>query len=267
MLKQKNYLALGAIVLVVVLLMSLPSRATSRLKLAVASWFLPVFGLAGAAQQLPADLADSTMSHRELLNQIDVLRRENQQLKEQQIQTVAISRENDQLRSLLNWEKNVPWRFKPANVVMRDPANWWRTVQIDLGSRDGIQTNMPVMTPDGLVGRVSAVNFLNSQVVLIGDQNCRVSAVVDNAAQDMGVLVASDPLDNSLVEIGYLSTKANLKAGQNVVTSGLGGVFPRGIPIGKIVDSQSAENGLATEARVKLNADLGALEQVLVLIK
>jgi rod shape-determining protein MreC len=207
------------------------------------------------------------MSHRELLNQIDSLRRENQQLKEQQIQTVAIARENDQLRSLLNWEKNVPWRFKPANVVMRDPANWWRTVQIDLGSRDGIQTNMPVLTPDGLVGRVSAVNFLNSQVVLIGDQNCRVSAVVDNSAQDMGVLVASDPLDNSLVQIGYLSTKANLKAGQNVVTSGLGGVFPRGIPIGRVVDAQSAENGLATEARVKLNANLGALEQVLVLIK
>ena len=267
MLKQKNYLAVGAVVLVVVLLMSLPSRATSRLKLAIGSWFLPLFGLAGAAQQLPADLADSVLPRRELLKQVDALRRENQQLKEQQIQTAAIVRENNQLHALLDWQQNVPWKFKPANVVLRDPANWWRTVLIDLGSRDGIQTNMPVMTPDGLVGRVSAVNYLNSQVVLIGDQNCRVSALVDNTAQDMGVLIASDPLDNSLVQIGYLSTKANLKAGQNVVTSGLGGVFPRGIPIGKIVDAQSAENGLATEARVKLNANLGALEQVLVLIK
>jgi rod shape-determining protein MreC len=267
MLKQKNYLALGAVVLVVVLLMSLPSRSTARLKLAIGSWFLPLFGLAGAAQQLPADLADSVLPHRELLKQVDLLRRENQQLKEQQIQTAAIARENDQLRGLLGWQKIVPWKFKPANVVMRDPANWWRTVQIDLGSRDGIQTNMPVLTPEGLVGRVSAVNYLNSQVALIGDQSCHVSAVVDNASQDMGVLVASDPLDNSLVEMGYLSTKASLKAGQNVSTSGLGGVFPRGIPIGKIADAQSAENGLATGARVKLNANLGALEQVLVLIK
>ena len=69
------------------------------------------------------------------------------------------------------------------------------------------------------------------------------------------------------MQIGYLSTKANLKAGQNVVTSGLGGVFPRGIPIGKIVDAQSVEYGLASEARVKLNANLGALEQVFVLIQ
>jgi rod shape-determining protein MreC len=267
MLKPKNYLALGAVVLVVVVLMSLPSRATSRLKLAVGSWFLPLFGLAGAAQQLPADLADSVLPRRELLNQIDSLRRENQQLKEQQIQTVAIARENDQLRNLLGWQKNVPWKLKLANVVMRDPANWWRTVQIDLGSRDGIQTNMPVLTPDGLVGRVASVSFLSAQVVLIGDQNCRVSAVVENPTHDMGVLIASGPLDNSLVQLGYLSSTANLKAGQNVLTSGLGGIFPRGIPIGKIVDAQSTENGLATEARVKLNANLGALEQVLILVK
>ena len=59
---------------------------------------------------------------------------------------------------------------------MRDPANWWRTVQIDLGSRDGIQTNQPVLTAEGLVGRVSSVSYVSSQVVLIGDPNCRVSA-------------------------------------------------------------------------------------------
>ena len=88
MFKQKNYLALGAVVFVAVVLLSLPTRATARLKLAVGSWFLPLFGLAGAAQQLPADLADSVLPRRELLQQIDALRRENQQLKEQQIQTV-----------------------------------------------------------------------------------------------------------------------------------------------------------------------------------
>ena len=267
MFKQKNYLALGAVVLVAVVLLSLPTRATARLKLAVSSWFLPLFGLASAAQQLPADLADSVLPRRELLHQIDLLRRENQQLKSQSVQNAAIVRENDQLHTLLGWQKTVPWKLKPANVVMRDPANWWRTVQIDLGSRDGIQTNQPVLTAEGLVGRIASVSYLNSQVVLIGDRDCRVSARVDNSTHDIGVLSASGPLDTSFVQLSYLSSTANLKSGQTVSTSGLGGIFPGGIPIGKIVDAQSVEYGLATEARVKLNANLGALEQVCVLIK
>ena len=130
MFKQKNYLALGAVVFVAIILLSLPTRATSRLKLAVGSWFLPLFGLAGAAQQLPADLADSVLPRRELLRQIDALRRENQQLRSQSVQSIAIARENDQLRTLFNWQRQSPWKLKLANVIMREPANWWRTVPV-----------------------------------------------------------------------------------------------------------------------------------------
>jgi rod shape-determining protein MreC len=88
---------------------------------------------------------------------------------------------------------------------------------------------------------------------------------VENAARDTGVLLASGPLDTSLVQLTYLASSANLKSGQNVITSGLGGIFPKGIPIGQIVDARSVEFGLYTEARVKLNANLGSLEQVWVL--
>ncbi len=156
-------------VFVAILLLSMPTSATARLKLAVASWFLPLFGLADAGKQLPADLADSVLPRRELLKEIDGLRKENQQLKEQQVQTIAIARENDQLRSLLGWQRQSPWKLKLANVVMRDPANWWNTAEIDLGNRDGIQTNMPVLTADGLVGRVASVGYVNSQIVLVCD--------------------------------------------------------------------------------------------------
>ncbi|HEY5345477.1 MAG TPA: rod shape-determining protein MreC [Verrucomicrobiae bacterium] len=265
MFKQKNYLALGAVVFVAIILLSLPTRATSRLKLAVGSWFLPLFGLAGAAQQLPADLADSVLSRRELLHQVDNLRRENQQLKSQAVQTAAIARENDQLRTLFNWQRQSKWQLKLANVVMRDPANWWRTVQIDLGTRDGLRENLPVITDAGLVGRVSSVSTTRAQVVLVGDPNCRVSATVENVSRDMGVLIAGGTLDTSLVELTYLASSANLKPGQSVITSGLGGIFPPGIPIGQVVDSRSVEYGLYTDARVKLNANLGSLEQVWVL--
>jgi rod shape-determining protein MreC len=265
MFKQKNYFALGAVVFVAVLILSLPASATARLKFAISSWFLPLFGLADTAQRLPADLADTVLPRRELLQQIAKLRTENQQLKEQQIQTAAVARENDQLRTALGWQKQSPWKLKLANVVTRDPANWWRTVQIDLGTRDGVRENLPVVTANGLVGRVSSVKQTTAQVVLIGDPNCRVSALVENTAHDTGVLLASGPLDTSLVQLTYLASSANLKSGQSVITSGLGGIFPKGIPIGQIVDARSVEFGLYTEARVKLNANLGSLEQVSVL--
>jgi len=103
-------------------------------------------------------------------------------------------------------------------------------------------------------------------VVLIGDSNCKVAALVENETRDTGVVGADGPLDTALVKLSHLSRMANLKPGQNVVTSGLGGLFPPGIPIGKIVDSRLVEYGLYTEARVKLAADLGALEEVWVLM-
>jgi rod shape-determining protein MreC len=262
MLKQKHYLALGAVTLVALLILSLPTGVTARLKLALGGLFLPLFGLVNTAQQLPADLADSALPRRELLKQIDNLRRENQQLRVQELQTAATARENDQLRSLLGWERQTPWKLKLANVITRDPANWWRTIEIDLGSRNGVTSNLPVLTADGLVGRISSVGLTRSQVILLGDPNCRVSALVENPAHDTGIISASGPLDNSLAELTYLSGSANLKSGQSVITSGLGGIFPKGIPIGLVVDARPAEFGLYTEARVKLSANLGALEQV-----
>jgi rod shape-determining protein MreC len=265
MFRKKNYFALGAVTLLALLILSLPPRVTARLKLAAGSLFLPLFGLANTSRQLPADLANTIMPRRELLQEIDRLNRENDQYKVLAMQAAASARENSQLRSLLGWQQQAPWKLKLANVIMRDPANWWRTVQIDLGSRDGIQTNLPVLTTEGLVGRVSAVGYTRSQVVLIGDPNCRVSALVENPAHDMGVVSAGGLLDTALVDLTYLSGNASLKPGQNVITSGLGGIFPKGILIGQVVDSRPVEFGLNTEARVKLSANLGALEQVWVL--
>jgi rod shape-determining protein MreC len=265
MFKQKHYLALGAVTLATLLIFSLPPSAVSRLKLAIGSLFLPLFGLTNTAQQLPVAAADAVLTRRELLQQLELARRENQQLKIQALQSSATANENDQLRAALGWQRQMPWKLKLANVVMRDPANWWRTVEIDLGSRDGVRENMPVLTADGLVGRVSSVYLTRSRVVLLGDPQCKVSALVEDPAHDTGVLTASEPLDNSLVDLAYLSGSANLKPGQNVATSRLGVIFPPEIPIGKIVDSWQADFGLYTEARVKLDANLGALEQVWVL--
>ena len=253
------------VVVLTLLVLNLPSRATTRLKLAIGSFFLPLFGLTSAAQQTAVKSGDVLVSRRELIRQLDLLRSENARLRLQATQAVEVVRENNQFRQLYGWQQRAPWRLKLANVVLRDPANWWRTVEIDLGSRDGLRENMPVMTTEGLVGRVGTVSYTRSQVVLIGDPNCKVSAIVENEARDMGVLTVSGVFDGSLVNMEYLPPKANLKPGQSVITSGLGGVFPKGIPVGKIVDAEPAEFGLTTEADVKLSADLGALEEVWVL--
>jgi rod shape-determining protein MreC len=265
MFRKKNYLAPGAVTLLALLILSLPPRVTARLKLAAGSLFLPLFGLANTTQQLPANLADRVMPRRELLRQMENLRITNEALEVQALQSAAIARENSQFRTLLRWQQQAPWKLKLANVIMRDPANWWRTVQIDLGTRDGLRENLPALTADGLVGRVSSVGLTRSQVVLIGDPDCRVSALVENPAHDMGVVSAGGLLDTAIVNLTYLSGGANLKPGQNVITSGLGGIFPKGIPIGQVVDSRPVEFGLYTEARVKLSVNLGALEQVWVL--
>jgi rod shape-determining protein MreC len=268
MLKRKHYLALGAVTLVTALVLSLPSRAVSHLKLGIGGLFLPLFGAANAARQLPDRAAYALLTRSELLKEIETLQNENQRLKVQNSQATATARENDQLRALVGWQRQQPWKLKLASVVLRDPANWWRTIQIDLGKRDGLVENLPVLTSDGLVGRVSSVGYTRSQVVLIGDPRCRVSARVVNPAHDMGVISPGEPLENSLVNLVYLSGNANLKSGQEVVTSGEGGIFPAGIPIGLIAENaRPVESGISAETRVKLSANLGALDQVWVLFQ
>ena len=266
MFKQNNYIAAALVALAAVLILSLPSSASSRLKLALGSLFLPLFGLTNGAQQLPGNLVEDTLPRRALLREINTLQHQNDQLKAQQLQALALELENNQLRDALGWQRQQPWKLKLANVVARDPANWWRTIEIDLGSRDGMTNDLPVLTADGLIGRISSVGFARSQVILIGDPSCRVSALVEDNTHDTGILSASGPLDSSLADLSYLSSTAVLKSGQQVVTSGIGGVFPKGIPLGQIVDSRQVEYGLYTEARVKLNANLGALEEVWVLM-
>jgi len=265
MLKRPHYIALGLVVLLTLVILNLPSQTSARFKLGIGSLFLPLFGLASSSQQLAGTTGDTLVPRRELLKLNDGLRRENQQLRLQAIQAQETAGENARLRQLIGWQRQVSWKLKLARVVLRDPANWWRAVQIDLGSRDGLRVNLPVLTTDGLVGRVSSVSLTRSQVVLLGAPSCKVSARVENETRDTGIIGAAGPLDTEFVELGYLSRGANLKPAQDVVTSGEGGIFPKGIPIGKIVDVQAVDYGLRAEARVKLAANLNALEEVWVM--
>ena len=266
MFKRPYYIAVAVLALAALLVLNLPSRTTARFKTALGSVFLPLFGMAGGTQQVTARASDTLLPKSELIRANSSLLKQNQELRLQLTQASAVAAENERLRLLVGWQKQTRWNVKLARVILRDPANWWRTIQIDLGSRNGLSNNLAVLSPEGfLVGRVSSVSLTRSQVVLIGDANCKVPALVENEIRDTGVIVGSGPFDGSFVTLTYLANNANLKAGQNVVSSGLSAIYRKDIPIGKVVESRLVESGLHMEAQVKLSANLSSLEEVWVL--
>src|SRR5260221_8968206 len=263
MLRRPHYIILGLVILLAVVILKLPSRTAAQLKLAVSGLFLPLFGWFGSAQHLAEKAGNAVVPRAELLRQIEQLQRTNQELRVRALAAEEVERESARLRQYFSFPKRERWKLRLARVVAGDPANWWRTIRIDLGSRDGIATNSPVLTAEGLVGRVSEVGYAQSQVGLLGDPDGRVSVMIEDT-RDNGVIApsSSSPLDNTLVDLSYLSRSSILKAGQRVVTSGLGGIFPPGILVGQIVDFRTIDYGLYNAARVKLEVKMNALEEV-----
>jgi rod shape-determining protein MreC len=266
---KKHYIALALVLLLALVVFNLPSATLLKFKLAIGSLFIFPSGLAGSARQLGETAGNAILPRGELVRQNEQLRLENEQLKLRASQTEETWRENVRLRQALKWQQNDPAHYKLARVVAREPSNWWRTIQIDLGSRDGMRTNFPVRTVEGLIGRISTVGVTRSQVLLLGDPNLKVGGLVQSPDnRESGVITAQggSALELDMVTLAYLPRNTTAKPGQGVVTSGDGGLFPKGIPIGQIVDLRPVDFGIATEARVKLAAKLNALEEVWVMI-
>jgi rod shape-determining protein MreC len=267
MLRKSHYIILIVVVLVVLAFLKLPGDTMGKFKLAISGLFVPLFGLSASTHELAGDAREALTPKHELVRQVEQLRRENQEQKIQLAQDAAIWTENARLRAESSWQRQSRWKVKLARVIARDPANWWHSVELDLGARDGIRTNMPVMTAEGLVGRVQSVSSTRSQVVLLGDPELRVAVITVGTNVETGILTAGSslPQDQGMIDLDFLSGNSQVSPGQAVVTWGAGGVFPYGIPVGKIVDIRAKEYGLSTEGRVKLAADLSSLEEVWVM--
>src|SRR5688500_18574838 len=267
LLKRPHVIGLSVAIVLALVLLNLPTQATARLKLAISSLFLPLFGTASTAQKVGDAGGVRLLPKSVLVAEVEKLRRENDQLRIEAQQAREWARENASLREAVAWQKKLPWKTRVAQVVTRDSANWWRSIQINLGSKDGIVKDLPVITPYGLVGRVHEVGGSYARVVMLGDPLCPVAAVVDNSSRDTGMISPGEAtvLDESIVEMTYITRHSQAIPGQKVFTSGLGGIFPKGIPIGHITDTNSVGYGLYLEARVKLSANLQELEEVFVL--
>jgi rod shape-determining protein MreC len=268
-LKRPHLITLGAVILLTVVLLKLPARTAANLKLAISSLFVPVYGLASSTERMANAASYAAVPKRLLVERIAALEKEQGELRLQLTRSTEVFQENQRMRQMLHLAQQAPWRIKLAKVVSRDPANWWRTMKIGLGSRDGVRTNATVLVPQGLVGRVSEVGFATSQIVLLGDPDCRVSVVVsDPNLRELGMIApsSSSPLDDTLVELNYLARNSRLSAGMKVFTSGQGGVFPAGILVGQIADFRMIGFGLYQEARVSLAVRMSALEEVFVIL-
>ncbi len=153
-----------------------------------------------------------------------------------------------------------------ARIIGADPSNLVRFIIVDQGSAEGVKAGMPVVTPEGLVGRVWTVGSHWAKVLLIFDPSSSVNAVVQST-RATGVVQGSPSsmLTNDNLLMKYVPQGEAIKVGDTILTSGLGGNFPKRIVIGQVVDVHKRDNELFQEATIKPTVDFARLEFVLVM--
>jgi rod shape-determining protein MreC len=149
-----------------------------------------------------------------------------------------------------------------ARVIGKDTTNWFRTILIDTGANQGIRRHMAVVTREGLVGRVVDVTALASRVQLITDPESAVG-VLTQRSRVIGIAAGSQ---EGAIQIKYLPLMADVAVDDRIITSGMGGIFPKGIPVGKVVRSSRPTNGTLFQLiEAQPYADFSRLEEVMVL--
>jgi rod shape-determining protein MreC len=200
------------------------------------------------------------------------------ELRYQLDQTEFLRRDNEELRRLVDFRRQQTRNLQLCEVIARgDVGGWWQTVTVNKGSDEGIALHSPVITTRGLVGRITSVSRLTSVVLLITDPGCRVSCrvagsdafgvvagtgVAFNRGSSLEMLAMAEPLTMSYVSLDY-----EIRPGDSVVTSGLGGVFPEGLVVGHILRSVTDASSLHQRMMVAPAAKLAALRYVFVIGK
>jgi rod shape-determining protein MreC len=178
----------------------------------------------------------------------------------------TLDAENETLRGQLGFRRAERRPMIPVEVIARDAAGWWQTVRIDRGAADGLRADLAVVTSDGLAGRVIELSARTADALLISDPNSRVSARLPRT-DAAGILVGAGvrPNGQAACRLDFIHRHLPIKPGDEVVTSGLGGVFPRGLLIGYVERVFTDEQGLYRYAEVIPRADLGAMRYAFVL--
>jgi rod shape-determining protein MreC len=199
------------------------------------------------------------------------VQRENQQLREdvQELRRqLNLYREaglaNQRLRDLLNFkESKVRMPLLPAEVVAFDPSGWFKTLLIDKGTKDGLGRDMAVVSAAGVVGRLIGVSSQYAKVLLVLDRNSAVDALVQRS-RSRGILVG---LGEGRCSLKYVQRNDDVQVGDQVITSGMGGVFPKGILLGQVEKVERGDGVLFQTVEVTPAVDFSRLEEVLIVLR
>lgn len=208
------------------------------------------------------DLQNTYQENKELKKRLDDMAR-------LEAKVYSLEQDNEELQEILDKRESLA-DYDPiqAIVIRRNPDRWNELVFINKGTSQGIKKNMAVITARGLIGKIKSTTPFSSTVQLVSsiDPTNRISAVLQGETPLHGTIDGYDKEKEYLLLKG-LPYDAKVEKGQNVVTSGLGGVFPNDLPIGKVVKVVPDEFGLNQTAFIKPEANLYDLEHVIVVKK
>lgn len=219
-----------------------------------------VVGMANEVLAVPANgLQNGLGSISDLMNTYSENRRLKQQVSELaqvKVRDATLAHENRQLKKELKVNHTMTdYSTISAAVITRSPSSWQKQIIINKGQTSGIKKNMPVMATGGLIGRVTEVNQTNSKVELLSDTSesaNRFAIQVDAGSGKMvnGIITDYDS-ENNLLIMGQVTSKAKVKKGTKVTTSGMGGVTPKGLYVGKVARVGKDDYGLAQKIYIK----------------
>lgn len=207
----------------------------------------------------------------QFLSDVRNVYRDNQQLQEElekyagiDLRLLEIEQENLRLRNLLQFQEAVEHQVLPAQVIGRNPSNWFSTLTIDKGVKHGIKVDMPVVTNQGLVGKVVEVDPSHAKVQLLISPSSGISAIVQRT-RDNGVLIGlSNPV--GYTRITRLNQYADIQEGDVIISSPLTGIYPKGLVIGRVVEVYDDPVSLERSALVRPEVDFERLEEVLIIV-
>jgi rod shape-determining protein MreC len=189
------------------------------------------------------------------------LRGRLRELEAERHRAAEIELQNERFQELLKFRSDLPGKAITARVTGQDASGWFQTFAIDRGQRDGVQPGMPVVCADGVVGRIAQASPHASRVLLISDHNSGLDALVQRT-RARGIVEGAV---NGVCSMKYIKRSDDIEVGDVVVTSGLDGIFPKGILVGRVIAITRKDYGLFQVADVVPSVDFSRLEEVLVI--
>lgn len=264
---RRNRILLTSALLLVASLLLLASGSRAGRRDTVGGLVLDIMRPLQLALTAAVDAADSIWNGYVALvgvaRENEVLRRRIRELEQQSVHGVEIQQTQKRLEELLRFRSTFTGDATAAQIIGRDPLPFSRTVTINKGSADGIGPKAAVVSQFGVVGQTIATGSRAARVLLINDHNSGIDAIVQRS-RARGVVKGA--LDGGCV-MKYLDREAQVEAGDLVVTSGLDGIFPKGIIIGKVTLVGSDARGLLKEVEVAPSAPLDEIEEVLIVTR